>query len=445
MNLKIRNILKIKDADLCLDGLTVITGENSSGKSTIGKLLFTLVKALSNTNQENEIRCAALLKKHFESLARRMRSVAVRNISAYRSVFPYRLDSVVTDLISGNKNIEDYTQDILSLADSMEITPRNRALIEKDLLNMQICLKNKDNRAAAISTEMMYSIESEFMNNICSVEGDASSVYFEMDPDNDASLRIDLSGNQVRAVKVGEGDFLQDATYVESPLYLHLLDTIMSASTYREVSSLRIPFSSVRAMAAYHIKDLAEKIQAMRYPHNDRLSDRCVGDLYDVMGGSFVFDKDSHGISFKNKKNDLKIHPLNIASGIKSFGLVQMLLQTDAISPERILIWDEPENHLHPQWQIEFARQIVELVKIGIPIVISTHSPYFIQGLRYFAAKGGDVEKNVKYYLAEENSDASTSFKDVTDDLNSVFIKLAAPLNAIMNVDAARESSNECQ
>ena len=45
MKLNIKNIGMIKEADVKLDGLTVIAGENDTGKSTLGKILFATVKA----------------------------------------------------------------------------------------------------------------------------------------------------------------------------------------------------------------------------------------------------------------------------------------------------------------------------------------------------------------------------------------------------------------
>ena len=125
---------------------------------------------------------------------------------------------------------------------------------------------------------------------------------------------------------------------------------------------------------------------------------------------------------------------------IKSFGVLQRLIQTDSISTFKMLIWDEPEIHLHPQWQIAFCKLIIELVAKGIPIVVSSHSPYFVQALRYFAAAKG-IEKDVRYYLAEESCETKfVTLKEVTDDLNRVFTLLAAPLRDIMNVDAVRNS-----
>ncbi len=45
MLLKLKNIGAIKEANIKLDGLTIIAGENDTGKSTIGKSLFAILKA----------------------------------------------------------------------------------------------------------------------------------------------------------------------------------------------------------------------------------------------------------------------------------------------------------------------------------------------------------------------------------------------------------------
>jgi len=40
MELQLKNIGMIKEANVKIDGLTVIAGENDTGKSTVGKALF---------------------------------------------------------------------------------------------------------------------------------------------------------------------------------------------------------------------------------------------------------------------------------------------------------------------------------------------------------------------------------------------------------------------
>ena len=52
MKLKLENIGMIRHADIKLDGLTVIAGENDTGKSTVGKLIFSLIKACNRYEQD---------------------------------------------------------------------------------------------------------------------------------------------------------------------------------------------------------------------------------------------------------------------------------------------------------------------------------------------------------------------------------------------------------
>ncbi len=48
MQLKLKNIGMIKEADITIDGLTVIAGENDTGKSTVGKALYLVLSSLQN-------------------------------------------------------------------------------------------------------------------------------------------------------------------------------------------------------------------------------------------------------------------------------------------------------------------------------------------------------------------------------------------------------------
>ena len=48
MELIIDNIAKIKHAEIKLKGITVIAGNNDTGKSTVGKVLFSMFNSLNN-------------------------------------------------------------------------------------------------------------------------------------------------------------------------------------------------------------------------------------------------------------------------------------------------------------------------------------------------------------------------------------------------------------
>ena len=48
MELKVRNFAKIAEADIIIDGITVIAGNNNTGNSTIGKILDVIFNTTNN-------------------------------------------------------------------------------------------------------------------------------------------------------------------------------------------------------------------------------------------------------------------------------------------------------------------------------------------------------------------------------------------------------------
>lgn len=55
MNIKLENIGIVKNSSIQLDGLTVITGQNNSGKTTVGKVIYSLVDSVSNLQSKAKI------------------------------------------------------------------------------------------------------------------------------------------------------------------------------------------------------------------------------------------------------------------------------------------------------------------------------------------------------------------------------------------------------
>lgn len=49
------------------------------------------------------------------------------------------------------------------------------------------------------------------------------------------------------------------------------------------------------------------------------------------------------------------------------------------VEPGDVLIIEEPEAHLHPAMQTDFARELARLVRSGVRIVVTTHSDWFLE------------------------------------------------------------------
>ena len=64
INISISDFAKIKKANVKINGLTVISGENDTGKSTVGKVVYSLIKSINTykTSGVNAIKKSILDK-----------------------------------------------------------------------------------------------------------------------------------------------------------------------------------------------------------------------------------------------------------------------------------------------------------------------------------------------------------------------------------------------
>ena len=439
MKIKLRNILKVASADIELGGLTVITGENDSGKSTIGKILFSVLKSINNVNQIDKIKTLSVL---------RIRLSFIKRIFLKYDCYLYLLEDIRTlsiDLIDNNISVEDFIYQIEKEARNRDFPTRTFQILQKHLTQIQQYIVELENPRLAVKREFEMISKSEFLESLNS-HGEKNSLIEFVDDTTDiqaSEVIIEFNKGDISDIKVQGNSSIEDITYIESPVYLHILNTLRLSSSVPTLPFRGVSNNMQKGDIPYHLADMAEKILishdelGLFEEYNTLKDGPLLEEINTLIGGDFQVDRKNKQLFFK--QNGKKIPTVSVASGIKAFGVLLKLIQNDCVSTSKMLVLDEPEIHLHPEWQIEFCRFIIELVSKGVPIVVSSHSPYFIQGLRYFAAEHG-IEKDVTYYMAEKNSDNLAVFEDVTNDLNRVFTLLAAPLNKIMNVDAVRNS-----
>lgn len=442
MKIKLQNILKVSSADIELGGLTVITGENDSGKSTIGKILFSTLKAANNVNQVDKVNTISSVRGQLMNIKRLF----------YRFEqdvhILWDIKSLSVDLIERNVSIQEFSHIIEEEARKCNFPTRTFAILQKYLTQIQQYITELENPILAIKREFNLISKSEFMEPLNSHGKESSMIEFH-DDTTDASgstIKLAFERGNLYNVNIDGNSSIEDVTYIESPVYLHILNTLRFNSFVPTMSFRGINNSLQKGDIPYHLADMAEKIMSAQEDvmglfeelNTSTNNQSLLNAINKLIGGDFSVDKKNKQLFFQ--RNGEKIPTVSVASGIKSFGVLLRLLQTDCVSTSKMLILDEPEIHLHPEWQIKYCEFIIELVSKGIPIVVSSHSPYFIQGLRYYAAKKG-IEKDVVYYMAEPQDEGLSIFNNVTDDLNKVFTLLAAPLHEIMNVDAVRKSS----
>lgn len=102
------------------------------------------------------------------------------------------------------------------------------------------------------------------------------------------------------------------------------------------------------------------------------------------------------------------------------------------ITQNGTIILDEPEIHLHPEWQLLFAELIVLIQKeFGIHVLLNTHSPYFLNAIEVYAEKY-ELAGRCKYYLATAEDDRAV-LEEVSGCTEKIYSKLARPLQVLEN------------
>ncbi|MEG0597571.1 MAG: AAA family ATPase, partial [Oscillospiraceae bacterium] len=91
------------------------------------------------------------------------------------------------------------------------------------------------------------------------------------------------------------------------------------------------------------------------------------------------------------------------------------------INDTTMLILDEPEAHLHPNWQNKFAEIIVLLVKeLNANVLLTTHSSNFMLAIDAYMRKH-DISSKTNFYQTEYMKDGFVEYQCVNNDMGKIY------------------------
>jgi AAA15 family ATPase/GTPase len=203
-------------------------------------------------------------------------------------------------------------------------------------------------------------------------------------------------GDNVKTIPIME--YIQQVIYIDTPMII----------------------GAVSALATDYWDDLDLLLQKKSIPTFKKAFSEM---LENIIHGETSYDEDTMHM-YRYHRMDGKVFDLfDSATGIKSFSILQMLLNNGSINKNTLLIIDEPEAHLHPQWIVEYARLIVLMHKhIGTKFFIASHSTDFVSAIKYIATKENCLE-SLSYYLSEEDKDNpyTYNYRSLNTDIEPIF------------------------
>lgn len=384
----VKDFRAIKNADITLNGITVVAGNNGSGKSSLSKLLYYIYRYAND--YENIATNVALksIANYCDALGTLWHTASEQN---KENEFVEWLDKKFSPFKETRYNI--------SVEKKRYVTDKETSII-KELTGI-----DSDNTIAAadalfdIITKKINSFETDITNR--RYDWFAEKVEEKFSPEELQNVVLKefgelLFGKSANNLPVMQ--YIKKIAYVESPI---------------NFGRDKMPMDY-----AAELNEIAKLPPLKEYADTDINSVISNG----VINGDSVFEKDYFTGGFKYKRNDGKVfNLLECATGIKSFSILQMLLKNGFIGKETMMVLDEPESHLHPQWIVEYAHLIVLLQKkLGTKFFVATHSSDMVSAIRYIAEKENCL-KNVSFYLAEESDDAKFEYRDLKTDIEPIF------------------------
>ena len=421
MQIKLRNIGMLEKAELNLNSLTLIAGENDNGKSTIGKVIFCIIKAINKYKDELQESKEHKLKERLENLF-----FFTRNILTHNPVLKNTEDIyfLILDEYTLEEKLLKLEELILTVRDKSDLKDIEK--IEKVLKEIYIIKDEPEDDKKYIESALNKAFFSEFDSSILFNGKEDGQITLLENSLELINIRISKD-NKLSLIKDVEPIQLKDATFIETPLILNNHDLLIRSQSglslnKRNIERLGIPYTTL------HTKDLFDKLKKISFSLflNDEFEDTILKEIQKIIDGNIVYDNKQR--DFIYSKNEKAISIKNTASGIKSFGILQLLLENDILNQNSILIIDEPENHLHPKWQLKYAKVLVILAKNGVKILIASHSPYMIEAIKRYSDLE-NLEESTNFYLAEN------SIIEPRNRLEDIFKTLEEPFEIFRQMD----------
>lgn len=364
MIIELENVGALKSAKVEIGGITVIAGRNSTGKSTVGKALVSVLNSFIRSDEELKA-----LQQHYLSHP------------TYQRMFQLEFPEI-TDILALTKDQID---------ECLKKQPKNHLLVE--LINLF------DEPSSIFGINFRNNRNTLFGNTYFNILKNESKLFLSSNDEKHktmiSSLKFNIGGIDEPTDII---HYDQDCTMIiEKAFLINSNKSFITGKTDNTISSI--------------IVDVLSSIET-------------------IINGSFKIE--NNNVYYQENINDTKVlfHLNFVAEGVGQFAKIFQFIKCYPNISSTLLIFDEPEIHLHPAWQLKMAEVLVLIAKkLYIPLLINTHSDILLKGLAEYSTKYD--YKYTKFYHAKREADGcvinevkSTNLIDVYDDLASPYDEL---------------------
>ena len=407
---KLSDYRAVKEAEITIDGITVLAGENGTGKSTLSRWLYYIVKVLS----EYEVLIDKEAIREMRSMLRRLErpdGYLGRRTTDQRHFFSEMRNVLDSD--------NDFTYKMKRMTEFVEMYVHivsdkiEKEGLDADYTRRLLTLFDMESESFADANEVVEAINEELLDRIAKIQDDVKQKKEERKSETFIDLLpiSSLDDADVCHVKV---DFVEDGVALldeEHFCPVLNLNQVVYYKTYElmDYMDYKSDFNSLLEKPIGKMSDqekLVHKLICQTIGGNVTLHE----DNFTLFGNNQLYYKREDGLEFPLRQ---------AATGIVSFSYLARLLENGYLRKGTLLIIDEPEAHLHPRWIVEYARILVLLQKkLDVKIVLSTHNPDMVAAIDAIARRENVLSK-VNFYFAKPGTNAGI-YQYVYERQNSI-------------------------
>ena len=392
INLKIKDFGPINEADIVLNKINVVGGNNATGKSTTSKLLYCFLKS----NMEDRINFALQHSRlHIDSLINNI----YLELNIDQPEFVYLKDVRLLEVLDNDKVIHFNELTVEEKFHQIQIDSNRYYNENNNNEKINKMIKEIDDILTTIHLEEN-NLTILLLKDFLSSEFNGENLKF------DSTFNGIVNGDEFKiSINLKDNNF--DSDYAFSANGYFSSEDVIYIDTFSFFET-HTPWRTDYHHAGYitkilmfdNQKDFEEITNEKLLNVIQKIKEIINGDI-SFINNKFTFIHDETKDIDSLSNNSFAI--TDVASGIKQIAIIQLLLSNGELKPNSFLIFDEPEVNLHPDWQFKFAEILVLLAKeLNITIYLNSHSPLFIEAMDVFS-ETYDFEDSISYYLTEES------------------------------------------
>lgn len=462
LTVNVKNFGKIQDAKVRLAPFSVIAGSNSSGKSFLTRALYSVFSTINKDYITQEARQLLSPVKHllrYGFISINSPSQKVDQIHFNLMEIVELIDESIGSALEGCTLLEQHAislmlEDKIKSAEDLceqlqkEIANKKKyeefekrlKVLSRNLKILKSTIKNPvDVLSRRLSTEFSNSLKENFQISTLSELKSHSA-------EKDESIRLEFDELGVIVIdkehinfslnqhSIAQFQELHNVVFVESPIYWKLRKPLLDVRLRQRNSLFSFKKDEQFLLGVpkffYDLMDLLDV--NLKLEKNTNNFQEIIDNLNQTLSGEIEISENGE-LFFKDEKT-LKNINLNItATGVTNLGVIGLLLKKNVISKGSFVFIDEPEVNLHPAWQKIMIETLYELSRMGINVVIATHS---IDMVRYIENIMNDLtEEEVNAHFAinrlsnegvslNEYSDPKTSLYEIKNDLGDSYYNM---------------------